>query len=436
LSLTRIALCNASDVDIDDGALAGALRSIRGITVDPAAIRAHLMYPPNLVGVRSDQGLGRPPDSHSVSPSSLAEYVFDIDGFVTDLQSTFVGQVAGYQMELRQDGDPVRSLTYQWAQEQGDVLGVEVPGEPWSTDVRMHVASCSKIITAIAMMQCLTDLGISSDTPIIDYLPAYWTKGPGVSEVTFAQLLTHKSGIGYGVVSSRSDYQWMKDQVAAGAVDNGKYWYENMDYGLCRILIGTVDGQIPVGFELPSWLGSLTDQAWDSITINIYVQWVVSNVFTPAGVSGPTLDHPSGDALAYAFPPEPPGWDSGDLTTMVGGAGWHMTAGELASVMGTFLTGRLPILSAQQAQAMLDDKFGVDLIACTELGNLYAKPGGFVDSTGQVEQAVAFFLPQGFEVVLLVNSPVAPVTPGESFPGLPLLNLVQDLYVSNVVPNT
>ena len=138
------------------------------------------------------------------------------------------------------------------------------------------------------------------------------------------------------------------------------------------------------------------------------MNWVTSNVFAPAGVSGPTLDHPAGDALAYAFPPEYPGWDSGDLTTMVGGAGWHMTAGELASVMGTFLTGRLPILGAQEAQAMLDNGFGVDLIASTKLGTLYAKPGGFVDSTDQVEQSVAFFLPQGFEVVVLVNSPVAP----------------------------
>ena len=422
------------EMDSDQAALANALRSILGITVDPAPIRAHVMYPPNVAGVRSDQGLGRPPDSRSVSPSSLAQYVFDIDGFVTDLQSTLADQVAGYQMELRQDGDPVRSLTYEWAQEPLARLRLQ-GGEPWSTGVRMHVASCSKIITAIAMMQCLTDLEISPETPIIDYLPAYWTKGPGMSEVTFAQLLTHTSGIGYGVMSSRSDYPYMKAQVANGALHNGEYWYENMDYGLCRILIATVHGPMPVDFELTGSLASLTDAVWDSITITTHVNWVTSNVFAPAGVSGPTLDHPAGDALAYAIPPEYPGWDSGDLTTMVGGAGWHMTAGELASVMGTFLTGRLPILGAQEAQAMLDNGFGIDLIASTKLGTLYAKPGGFVDSIGQVEQSVAFFLPQGYEVVVLVNSPVPPVTPGDGFPGLPLLDLVQNFYLSNIVPN-
>ncbi len=420
----------------DSARLDEALRQIRGVTVDAATIRAHVMYPPNVVGVRSDQGLGQPPDSHSVSPSSLAQHVFDIDGFITDLQSTLADQVAGYQMELRQDGDPVRSLTYQWAQEPfAHVRGLAGPNEPWSTGVRMHIASCSKIITAIAMMQCLTDQLISPETPIIDYLPAYWTKGPGISEVTFLQLLTHTSGIGYGVVSSRSDYEYMKAQVADGAVHNGEYWYENMDYGLCRILIATVHGSIPVDFQLTGSLANLTDQVWDSITITDYVNWVTSHVFAPAGVSGPTLDHPTDDAIAYAIPPVRPGWDSGDLTTMAGGAGWHMTAGELASVMGTFLTGRLPILGAQEAQAILDNGIGVDLIASTELGTLYAKPGGFVDSAGHVEQSVAFFLPQGFEVVVLVNSPVAPVTPGDEFPGLPLLDLVQNFYLSNIVPN-
>jgi hypothetical protein len=53
-----------------------------------------------------------------------------------------------------------------------------------------------------------------------------------------------------------------------------------------------------------------------------------------------------------------------------------------------------------------------------------------------VEQSVAFFLPQGFEVAVLVNSPVAPGTPGDRFPGLPLLDLVQTFYLNNIVPNT
>jgi hypothetical protein len=69
----------------------------------------------------------------------------------------------------------------------------------------------------------------------------------------------------------------VRKHVADGAVHNGEYWYENMDYGLCRILIATVHGPIPVDFELTGSLANLTDQVWDSITITTYVNWVTSN---------------------------------------------------------------------------------------------------------------------------------------------------------------
>ena len=42
----------------------------------------------------------------------------------------------------------------------------------------MHVASLSKIVTAIAVTRLLDEAGIAPSTPIIDYLPGYWAKGP------------------------------------------------------------------------------------------------------------------------------------------------------------------------------------------------------------------------------------------------------------------
>ena len=58
----------------------------------------------------------------------------------------------------------------------------------------MHVASLSKIVTAIAMTRLLGEAGIPPSTPIIDYLPGYWVKGPNVDQITFADLLTHTCG--------------------------------------------------------------------------------------------------------------------------------------------------------------------------------------------------------------------------------------------------
>ena len=42
----------------------------------------------------------------------------------------------------------------------------------------------------------------------------------------------------------------------------------------------------------------------------------------------------------------------------------------------------------------------------TPLGRYYAKNGFWYDGAGQMEQGVAFFLPQDMELVVLVNSPV------------------------------
>ena len=175
----------------------------------------------------------------------------------------------------------------------------------------MHVASLSKIVTAIAMTKLLNDKGMSYDTPIIDFLPGYWSKGPSVNMITFKQLMTHKSGLAFGNNSSRSDYEFMKEQIAAGTTHLGQYSYQNMNFGLCRILISTINGNIPVDlFRLP-----FADLIWDLVTLSAYQAYVKANVFSPSGVTGPTLYHEPADALAYNFPVSGNGWNSGDLTT-------------------------------------------------------------------------------------------------------------------------
>ena len=221
----------------------------------------------------------------------------------------------------------------------------------------MHVASLSKIVTAIAMTRLLGEAGIPPSTPIIDYLPGYWVKGPNVDQITFADLLTHKSGLAWQTTNSRSDFEWMKSQIALGTMNIGRYNYQNMNFGLCRILLATINGNIPVDWVvrplLPDYRGSAlqskdpaapespgpgeyTDVFWDYITITAYASYVASQVFAPAGVTGPDFTHDATDALAYNFPVTGNGWNSGDLTSMAGGAAWHMSVDEVLKVMATF----------------------------------------------------------------------------------------------------
>ena len=406
--------------------LAAALKSIRGVDITEAQVRAHVMRPSDLDGAASDRGRLDLPEQPAPSlqttealPEVHQHYRLDVDGFIQALESALNNEVAGYALRLNRHGRTIRTVDWNWAKEPQDTA------EGWTNDVRMHVASLSKQITAIAMTKLLDNHGIPHEAKIINYLPAYWAKGPNVDQITFANLMTHTSGLNFGVNSSASDFGFMKAQIATGTSHLGQYWYQNMNFGLCRILLATIDGNIPVGLVLPPPWNGLTDIVWDLVTLAAYQSYVGANVFSPSGVSGPTLNHQPPDALAYNFPVSGSGWNSGDLTTMAGGAAWHLAVDELLAVMGTFRR-RGTIMSRFRAHAMLEAGFGIDWTVSTPLGTYYAKNGFWHDSAGQTEQAVLFYLPHEMEFVLLVNSPVGS-------PSQFLYSLVADAYTSNIV---
>ncbi len=410
---------------------AAAPDQIRGVDIDEAAARAHVMRPDNLLGVSSDQGregvpaedVARPPTPGPGPVPAPAVYSFDAAGFIQDLKGLLTGNVAGYQIGLNENGSTIGLASQNWAKEPQD------GGEAWTPDTRMHVASLSKIVTAIAMTKLLGEAGIPPDTPIIDYLPAYWVKGPNVEYITFFNLLAHTSGLAFETTNSRSDFEWMKEQIALGTFHLGCYDYQNMNYGLCRILLATINGNVPVDWLFPGWQGS-PDSLWDCSTVTAYASYVADEVFAPSGVSGPGFTHDPGDALAYNFPVTGSGWNSGDLTYMVGGAGWHMSVNELLQVMGTFRRGGT-IVSPGQAQAMLEDGFGINSPPVeTNLGSYYVKFGRWTGDSDYEEQGEAFFLPLNMELVVLVNSQVD----GQGQPnGNTLEQWVASAYTNNIV---
>jgi len=331
-------------------------------------------------------------------------YTLDVAGFMQALEAQLMDNVAGFSIGLNQNGSRIAQSNWGWAKEPAD------GSQTWTPDTRMHVASLSKILTAIAMTKLLGDLGISSTTAIIDYLPAYWVKGPNVQNITFFDLLAHTSGLAFNNANSRSDFAWMKAQIEVGTYCHGAYSYQNLNYGLCRILLATVNRDVPVDGVFPGWPGSV-DCLWDASTITAYTAYVANEIFGPSLVSGPDFTHDAADALAYDFPVTGHGWNSGDLTYMTGGAGWHMTVNELLAVMGTFRRGGT-IVSPDQAQTMLDNWWGINKPPVpTNLGPYYVKFGGWTGESDYEEQCEAFFLPLDMELVVLANSEVKDQNP-------------------------
>jgi hypothetical protein len=347
-----------------------------------------------LAAAVSDRGREDGPIIRDLPPQPGVSYQLNFQGFTDAVQAFLTNLTAGYSLRLNLFGvaSPV-TLNWNWAKEPQD------GSESWLTNVRMHVASLSKIVTAIAMTKLLNDNSMPFDTPIISFLPDYWIKGPNVNEITFAQLMTHTSGLAFGNTTSRTDFEFMKEQIAAGTTHLGQFSYQNMNFGLCRILISTLNGIIAAD-SAPN-----DDAMWDSVTIQGYQGFVEDNVFSPAGVTGVTLIHEPADALAYTIPVSGNGYNSGDLTKVAGPAGWHMTVDQFLAVMSTFRRSGT-IMSQAQAQTLLDNGFGIDFTVQTSLGFYYAKLGGWSQTGGYMEQCVAFYLPQDMELVVFVNSPV------------------------------
>ncbi|NGZ07848.1 MAG: hypothetical protein CV088_00450 [Nitrospira sp. LK70] len=218
-----------------------------GFSFDKAAATAHVMEPVHTRGVASFRGNE---EVANLFPPQLPEGVqlaFNTDGFVVDLNAALADKTAGYVMQLRQRGQPIAAIQLNWAKWPVD------GSERWGQTVRMHIASCSKLITAMAMTRALHVHDLTASMKIIDYLPTYWQKGPNIDKITFDQLMTHRSGFR---VPETSDtfYTIMKQKVAEGVMsaDLGQPYYQNMNFSLCRILLPVMNGTIAASTTFPS----------------------------------------------------------------------------------------------------------------------------------------------------------------------------------------
>jgi CubicO group peptidase (beta-lactamase class C family) len=358
-------------------------------------------------------------------PPGLLPYYLDVGTFQVALDNALKDVVAGYVAQLRQSGQILFTNVWQDAKRPQD------GSEPWTPDVQMHVASVSKLMTAMAMMVLLRDHNISPDAQIIDYLPDYWVKGPNIEYIVFRNLFNHTSGLSANYLV---DFDSMKSAIAGGinlpspGGSNinvlGHYNYQNLNYGLCRVLLPIINGNINKNanfgsFPFPGWpfpFPDLNDNLWDKVTVSVYEAYLQAKVFQPSGVVGATLDHPPACALAYVGPGDSkPGWNSGNLEESCGCDGWHLSVNQLLDVMSEFRRDG-GILTPAAAQSMLDNGFGVDpfidgvalpTALTTPAGNVYCKPGNWNDPNNQDEQSLAFFLPEDMELVVLVNSLVA-----------------------------
>jgi len=371
-------------------------------------------------------GLSRGPGRKQIINLTAAQapaWSLDVNGFFASMKAGLAG-ANGYAMELRRHGVTVQSYAT------GNAIngpaesstGHPVSSVPWTTTTTMQIASCSKLITAIALTKLLAQTGISPDQPIGPYLPGYWAPGPHVELITFANLMSQTSGL--LDPSGGQDYTAARQAIEAGVADpsaigsagqlNEATWdYQNINFDLCRILMATISGTIGVGYLDHGLLHpqiTAIDRAWDGLTLKFYQQYAQKFVLGPAGVAA-SLTRPAGCALAYTAPPvTAPGWNSGDMTEYAGPTGWHLSVDAMLTLMGAFRRDGT-ILPPAAAQAMLDARYAIDwgdngIPQSCRAGLLYPKNGSQSDGA-QEEQTSVVFLPLDMEFAVWVNSPTS-----------------------------
>ena len=283
---------------------------------------------------------------------------------------------------------------------------------------RMNIASITKYLTAVCAVKVLEEKGIPLNTPIYTYLPTYWKPSEGAKNITFHDLLRHRSGLTTGDIRYATDYWGLKDCIEKPIANPDKgYNYSNVNFALFRIMMAYIHDKPHALNVEAQHMANKDTSMHHTFMILYYMGRMDENVFKPAGVSGAmamSTDRTE-ETLSYsATAPSLPGAAAGDWTRKSGGGGYYLSAYELAKILA-YINHSDKVLSATQRNLMQENMYGFDGgdSPATAFGQGYGKGGalGYEDNGTEGTQAgdrglqcVAMKLPGGVEFVLFVNS--------------------------------
>ena len=136
-------------------------------------------------------------------------------------------------------------------------------GTPMTEDTPVAVASTTKGMTALAMMQLVEQGLVDLDAPVARYLPDFSMDDERAAGITVRQVLSHTSGIPAGTATDGAqDHQALQRRVASLA---SGYEYSLDGYSVAGLIVQTVSG-------LP------------------YEDYLATHIFEPLGMARTTFD--------------------------------------------------------------------------------------------------------------------------------------------------
>jgi N-acyl-D-amino-acid deacylase len=200
---------------------------------------------------------------------------------------------------------------------------------PVGPDTMFALASCSKPITAMAVMKLVDDGKITLRTPAFAFLGMRAVADPRASRITVEQLLNHSSGLPRDVAATTGDPMDTARAAARASL---------------RFAPGSQQAYSNAGFNV---LGAIVEKA----SGQHYADFVRDNVFRPAGVTRfGALAAPAaiaGQAVRYAKDGRVVSNKIGEGGTPAGG--WILSPADMVRVLVAYDAGKIVSLASRAA---------------------------------------------------------------------------------------
>jgi len=288
------------------------------------------------------------------------------------------GKLAGgYAFEVLDHGKVVAQGAQGWARAPWEAQN---PSVKWTLEKPMDIASCSKVVTATALLKLWeqtqgTPQAFTLDDPFWPHIKNVCpTAHADVKHVTLRQLLMHKSGFKpLDSFLAPADLEHLLNQPLAhkpGTVAA----YDNNNFFILHFVIEQLAG-------------------------SAYASYVKEHVLQPMGITRmETRPEAKAWTLAYEKPGDqrPGAMVEFDCTAFAGAGGWYASVSDLGHFLACLRANK--VLSPATTDIMLKENLGWD----------YSDPGwtkgGMVRTGGNQQNgsAIAYY-PDGIDAVILVN---------------------------------
>jgi CubicO group peptidase (beta-lactamase class C family) len=363
-----------------------------------------LAFAPSLLQAQSSSVLT--PQGKQPLQGISADRLTKLDQMLDEAVST--NQIPGLVAMVVKDG----KIVYHSAKGMADVAS----GQAMAKDQIFRIASQTKAITSTAVMMLWEEGKFKLDDPISKYIPEFansqvlagfrysdttFTTKPSTKEITIRHLLTHTSGIGYGVIDGNEQMKMIYGK--AGIVD--LYTTKDVKISdnikkLAKLPLHHEPGAKFTYSEGLDVLGYLIE----IVSEMPFDQFLQTRIFAPMGMTntGFYLNETQGEKLVTIHRKVNNQWESfpttfydpnypktGAKTFFSGGAGLSSTAEDYAKFLQMYLNGGsyngTQFLSSTTIQAIMSNQVG-DLLG--NGGKDYGLAFGLVDPIGVAQGGI------------------------------------------------